>query len=169
MRWGQTLLDPVVPSLAALVRSAGDRYVAHGGELVMLATALLAARHVLLTRREGRATLDAYELVFLGFALFLVMAPGFGVQYVGCVAAALIAMDIRRGVVVATTTGIFVAAIYADFMVSWYPAHSLHAKVPASFTPLALLAWGSIIWAAKDLWRPLAGYPRARGRALTPS
>jgi hypothetical protein len=159
-RWGQRLLEPTVPSLAALVRSAGDLYAAHGGELVMLATALLAARHVLLTRREGRATLDAYELVFLGFALFLVLGPGFGVQYVGCVVAPLIAMNIRRGVDVATATGIFITAVYASFVARWSLPHSMHGPIPGSFTPLALLAWGSVIWASNDLWGALAGRRR---------
>lgn len=166
VRWVRTLLDPVLPSLAALIRSAGNLYLAHGGEVVMVASALLAARHVLLAKREGGAVLDAYELVFLGFALFLVLGPGFGVQYVGCVVAPLIAMNIRRGVVVATATGVFITAVYAFFMVRWLPAHSQHGAIPASFTPLALLAWGSVIWAAKDLWWPLMGR-RGRGRTST--
>lgn len=163
VRWGQTLLDPVLPSLAALVRSAGDLYTAHGGELVLFASAMLAAGHLFLARREGRATLDAYELVFLGFALFLILGPGFGVQYVGCVVAPLLAVSIRRGFVVATATGVFITALYVAFVVSWYPAHSLHQDIPASFTPLALLAWGSVLWAAKDLWSPLMGR-RGEGR-----
>lgn len=160
VRWGHTLLEPVVPSLAGLVRSAGDVYAALGGELVMLATILLAARHVFLTRREGRAVLDAYELVFLAFALFLVLGPGFGVQYVGCVVAPLVAMNIRQGFDIAAATGIFITAIYASFVARWALPHSMHGPIPASFTPLALLAWGSVIWAAKDLWRPLAGRRR---------
>lgn len=163
VRWGHTLLDPVFPPLAVLVRGAGDIYAAYGGEVVMLASAMLAARHVLLSVREGRPALDAYQLVFLGFALFLVLGPGFGVQYVGCVIAPLIAVDIRRGVVVATATGVFITTLYAIFMVRWLPAHSLHENLPASITPLALLAWGSVIWAAKDLRWPLLG--RGPGRS----
>jgi hypothetical protein len=172
VRWGQTLFEPIVPSLAALVRSAGDLYAAHGGELVMLATAFLAARHAFLARREGRAALNAYELVFLGFAFFLVLGPGFGVQYVGCVVAPLIAMNIRRGIVVATATGVFITAIYATFMGAWFPAHSMHGAIPASFTPLALTAWGAVLWAAKDLWGPLAprrGHVGPGGPGRTPS
>lgn len=160
VRWGQTLLEPVLPSLAALVRDAGDVYAAHGGELVLFASAMLAAGHLFLARREGRATLDAYELVFLGFALFLVLGPGFGVQYVGCVVAPLLAVHVRRGFVVATATGVFITALYVAFVVRWFPAHSLHQDIPASFTPLALLAWGSVIWAARDLWSPLMGRRR---------
>ena len=107
--------------------------------------------------------LDSYELVFLGFAAFLVLAPGFGVQYVGCVVAPLIAMNIRKGIDVATATGLLITAVYATFTASWSMPHSMHAPIPARFTPLALLAWGSVIWAAKDLWRPLAGRPGTGG------
>lgn len=167
VRWGETLLDPVLPSLAGFVRGAGDLYAAYGGELVVLASTVLAAGHALLARREGRAVLDAYELVFLGFAFFLVLGPGFGVQYVGCVIAPLIAMNIRRGVVVAATTGVFITALYVAFMVRWFPAHSLHEDIPASVTPLALLAWGSVIWATKDLWPSLLGRDGGRVASRT--
>lgn len=157
VRWGRRLVDPLAPSLAELVRGAGNLYVAYGGELVMAVTALVAARHALLVRREGRAVLDAYELVFLGFAVFLLLGPGFGVQYVGCVVAPLIAVSIRRGVVVATATGIFITAIYVHFVVQWLPTYSVHMPLPASFTPLALLAWGSVLWAVTYHWGKLAG------------
>ena len=164
VRWAEALLGLVSSSAASFVRGAGDLYAAYGGELVMLASAALAVRHLLLAKREGGAVLDAYALVFLGFALFLVLGPGFGVQYVGCVIAPLIAVNIRRGVLVAAATGIFVTVLYVLFMVRWFPAHSLHEDFPAGITPLALLAWGSVIWASKDLWPVLA-----RGRADGPA
>lgn len=155
VRWGQALLDPVVPGLGHLVREAGDLYLGHGGEVVIVAATALAVVHGVVARRAGRAVLDAYELVALGFGLFLVLAPGFGVQYVGCVIAPLIAVSIRRGVIVATTTGVFITAVYAHFVVAWLPVYSLHSEIPARFSPLALLAWGSVVWAMKDVWRPL--------------
>lgn len=155
VRWGEILLDPVAPVVAGWMRTGGDAYLSYGGEIVMAATALLAGRQLVVSRRNGRTALDAYELTFLGFAIFLLFGPGFGVQYVGCVVAPLMAVAVRRGFVVASITGVFITAVYVYFVVDWSPVRSVHTDMPPGFTPLALLAWGSVLWAAWISFRPL--------------
>lgn len=157
VRCSRVLAELVSPALGEMVRGLGDLYIAYGGELVVIATALLALRHAVRTQLPR---LDAYQLILLGFAVFLLFGPGFGVQYVGCVVAPIIAGSIRRGVVVATVTGIYITAVYAWFVVDWSPIYSVHSDIPWGLSPLGLVAWGTVLWACQDLLSGVMGRDR---------
>lgn len=154
VRLTHALVELVSPRAGEVVRGFGDLYVSYGGELVVLASAILALYHAV---SRGRPRLDAYQLILLGFAIFLLFGPGFGLQYVGCVVAPLMAINVHRGVVVATVTGVYITAVYAWFVVDWNTIYSVHSDVPWWLSPLGLLAWGTVIWACQDLPRALTG------------
>jgi hypothetical protein len=160
VRLTRALADTVSEVPGYIVRILGGVYGAHGGELVLIASAAFAWWHFTRSRRDGEARFDAYELVALGFVLFLLLTPGFAVQYVGGVVAPLIATGIRRGVVVATVTGAFITALYAFFVVDWSPILSVHGPMPDAFTPLSMAAWLVLLWAGRGLVRSGGGGAR---------
>lgn len=150
VRWSQFWTEGVSQDLATGIRAFGTWYSVAGGKLLLLGSAALALWHHLVSRRlpAGRTVLDAYELSTLAFAMFLVFASGFGVQYVGCVVAPLMACHLLRGTLVATTSGVFIGMAYLFFVTEWWPVFSDHQPIPASFTPVSALAWFSIAYAA---------------------
>ena len=143
----------VSPALADLTQRAGNWYFVRGSTVLLLATAVLAAWHVWLRQERGRQ-LDAFQLGSLAFGSFLLIGSGFGVQYVMCIVAPLLAWRIRDGAVVAWTSGLFILAVYLRFAVNWLPFASSHGPIPGAFAPLGLLAWLTI---AAACWRIVHG------------
>jgi hypothetical protein len=141
------------PTVADLAQRAGNWYVVRGSAVLLLATAALAAWHLWLRKERGRH-LDAYQLGALAFGLFLLIGSGFGVQYVICIAAPLLAWSIRDGAVVAWSTGLFILVVYVHFVYSWLPIASEHNLIPGAFSPLGLAAWLTV---AASCWRIVSG------------
>jgi hypothetical protein len=129
--------------VADAIQRAGDWYAVHGAAVLFAAVGVFAAWHVWLRRRRRRA-FDAYQLEAWTCGLFLLFGSGFGVQYVGCIVAPLLAWSIWDGVLVASATGVFIGAVYATFMLSWAPMASHHGPIPSSLIGLAIVAWITI-------------------------
>src|SRR5262249_34571347 len=75
-------------------------------------------------RRAGRCVDE--RLPIIAIALFLVLAPGFAVQYVHYLCPLLFLVDIAAGVAYAWAAGAFLAAAYGQFLVSWLPLTTWH-------------------------------------------
>jgi len=146
VRWAYRWTYYWFPGFADAAREFGNFYSAIGGKLLLLGSALLGAAHALQSRklRPGRTLLNAYQLCTLAFALFLLLGSGFGVQYVGCIVAPMIATSVLSGVLVSTTTGVFITVVYLHFVTDWWPVFSDHKPIPGYFSPWANLAWFSI-------------------------
>lgn len=155
VRWVQGLTYYWFPAISDGVREFGNLYSAFGGKLLLLGSALLGLWHALASRSlgAGRTLLDSYELCVLGFAMFLLLGSGFGVQYVGCIVAPLVATGLLSSLLVSTTTGVFITAVYLRFVTEWWPVFSDHQPIPASFSPWANLAWLSIAFVAYGILR----------------
>jgi hypothetical protein len=114
---------------------------------------MAAGRYVILLAVLGVALLSKYrrrmlmtEQAALGAALFLVLAPGFAVQYVVFVAPLLCVVDFPEGVWWGWTSGVFIGAVYVMFRVSWMPLQSWHTgffQFPA--TVLGMMAWAVLV------------------------
>ena len=83
------------------------------------------------------------EQAALGAALFLVLAPGFGVQYVVFVLPLLCFVDFPEGVLWGWTSGVFIGAVYWMFRVSWMPLQSWHV----GFVQFPAIVLGMVAWA----------------------
>jgi hypothetical protein len=141
-----------VQHLATPVR---DTFLVLGRYLVMGAVLALAAGSRL------RLRLSMCEQAALAASLFLLLAPGFGVQYVAFPAPLLLAVDAAAGVFWGVASGLFIGALYAGYLVpgpEWYS--SFRAPFPGWSPELGLVAWtGLAVWTCHRIavaWRAAA-------------
>jgi hypothetical protein len=137
------------PQLARYIEMIGAMWGELGSKFLLVVTSGLAAAHAL-RRYPG---LDAYAISALAFCLFLVLASGFGVQYMGAVAPLLFACRIRDGFMVATVSGLFIALIYASFVQTWSPTFGQHGYFSAAFAVPSFITWYVTLRAAMRIWR----------------
>jgi hypothetical protein len=155
--WGAELVARVfvvaseksVPALSLWIREAADSYSLSSGSILLVISAGIAAWQLWFARRK----LDAYALTTLGFASFLMFGGGFGVQYLGCVIAPLLACTLTHGALVSAILGVTAFFIYFYFVVQWSPVYSEHYFIPPEFGALSVLCWLALASAALHLLR----------------
>jgi hypothetical protein len=136
------------PDIIAPVDWFGAFYARNGSKILMAVTTALA-----LWQWRSRRGLDTYAMVALCYSLFLVLASGFGVQYVGVAVPFLIARRVREGFAVGTMAGIFIGLIYCSFVRTWTPIYSQHSFFPPTFAPAAFATWWLLARACLRIWR----------------
>lgn len=108
-----------------------------------------------LARAKGRW--NRYELLFVTFALFLILTPGFGVQYTALAGLPLFAVRPKLGVIYSLACGVFLVNVYNDFWTGHLPAYSRITSLlgpPTIYYGLA--TWGTIVVALLTvLLRPM--------------
>jgi hypothetical protein len=108
-----------------------------------------------------------YELGALAWALFLILTPGFGVQYAVSVLPLLLVSDLRCALEYSLTAGLMMLIVYTYGMPFVYPLRALVQYFP--FPPLAMI-FGVIAWVAliRFAWRTTAAlvWPRAAAAPL---
>jgi hypothetical protein len=128
-RWGlNALLEPL--------GGVHELFRRRGRHLVILA--LCVVGYVGGSRRRW----SACELTTLALATFLLLTPGFGVQYTVWVLPVLLAVDLRLGALYGTVAGVFLLAVYTQFWTGTWPAYSLFQ---GPYAP-APVAWGVVAW-----------------------
>jgi hypothetical protein len=149
--WGILLLlkrMAVIPSLHDFALYLWNWFRANGRYIVAASVLALG----LLSRFRWR--LPMTEQMAIAGALFLVLAPGFGVQYVVLIAPLLCLVDLRTGILWGWISGAFIASVYWVFMVQWWPASSWFGSLfPYPTWVVGLAAWGILVFL---LWRHLA-------------
>jgi hypothetical protein len=116
------------------------------GRYIVVASVLASG---LLSR--SRLHLPMTELMAIGGALFLVLAPGFGVQYVVLIAPLLCLVDLKAGIAWGWISGAFIGSVYSVFMFQWWPALSKFTSAfPSPTWIVGLAAWGMLVL---FLWR----------------
>lgn len=131
-----------LPALAVEIREAGSWYLGAGGKVLLAASSAFALWHA----GPGRRRFDAYELCALTFLAFLILASGFGVQYMGCVVAPLFACWVAGGTIAGATTGLMIGAIYLSFLLTWHPLYSYHDRlVPDELSGVTMATWLTLI------------------------
>jgi len=149
--WGMLLLLrrlTLISSLHAFAVPAFNWFRADGRYIVVAGVLGLG----LLSRLRWR--LPMAEQLAIGGALFLVLAPGFGVQYVVLVAPLLCLVDLRMGIVWGWISGVFIGWVYWIFMVQYWPPWStFYSVIPYPVWLAGLAAWGTLVL---FLWQRLS-------------
>ena len=157
--WGiEAFLSPGVGQgrLGPLFASLGHAW-SRGGEWVMFAAVLAAAW---LSRRGGHGAVQA---VFLAIGTFLLLTPGFGVQYTILVLPLFFAHDLGRAALYGTLAGLFIGISYIDFWNGQTPWVSLFAgPYPPPAPAFGIAAWCALLAGLAHAIRPV----RLRGHAL---
>lgn len=138
------------------VSAAAQWYHGTGRNLLF---ALIAA-WAILARVRGRWT--RYEIAAVTFAIFLIIAPGFGVQYLVILVPLMFAVRPRQAFLYSTVAGVFAGTLYLVVHVTGsFPARSNLNRYPPPETLLGLVAWGVLVrfvvtvwWAKPSVLRP---------------
>jgi hypothetical protein len=113
-----------------------ERYSSLGRQLILFSVCVAA-----LVFGPSRR-LSAWSLTALCLALFLVLVPGFGVQYLVYVAPMLFAVSPWLGFRYACLAGLFVGAVYLSFWDGSVPYHTQFAgNFPGATVPFGILTW----------------------------
>lgn len=136
------------PAIARNVDELGALY-ARTGSMILLAVTTALAGYELITRHKH----DAYAVAAMCFGLFLVLASGFGVQYLGAVVPLLLALRIRDGFLYASMSGVFIGLLYCSFVRTWTPIFSQHNYFSAAFAAPAFATWWLLIVYTLRVWR----------------
>ena len=117
-----------------------------------------------LSGRWGR-----YELAAVTFAIFLVLTPGFGVQYTVLVGLLLFAVRVDVATVYGLVAGLFLAAVYAAFRIGPVPLYSeWRSVIPPVPAFLGLMTWLLLVYfLIAILMRPVG--PAAEAADMRPT
>jgi hypothetical protein len=124
-------------TVAPLAKALAAAYLPKGRYVILLAVGLLSIAAFFQRRWSS------YELGALAWALFLILTPGFGLQYTVCIVPLLFAAHVKRAISYSIFAGIFIGIIYASVM-SW--TLPLRADLQIPFQPGAVL-FGVLAWA----------------------
>ena len=123
--WGLCLvserLEPAFPAAAATLWG----FLAHDAKYVLLAATVLYA----LLCRTAR-TLTPYKVGAFTLMSFLVLAPGFGVQYLIYPAPFLLMTSPRRALIYTLLAGTYALSLYRWYWTGAFPPTSLFSRYP---------------------------------------
>lgn len=89
---------------------------------------------------------DAYQLAAIAFATFLVLTPGFGVQYTVYVVPVLFAVSLGWGTAYGWAAGAFIFAVYFSFWNGALPLESIfRGPFPLPSALVGLVPWALLI------------------------
>jgi len=133
--YGEAGWDPAHP---------GERVIALYYGKTRYVILLLIALWGLLARIKPRWTV--YEIAAVVFAVFLILAPGFGVQYTVLIGLPLFAARPRWAIVYAVLAGLFVTATYFVYLTDSFPFYSDWVTLlPYPVAALGLATWFLLI------------------------
>ena len=146
-------------TFAAYLMKVRAAFIPGGRYLIVITITLFCILTALRRRRLG------YELGALAWVFFLLLTPGYSVQYSVCALPLLFAANISRAVMYSITAGAMLLVIYTENMTLALPLHALVQTHP--FPRLALvfgvLAWGALFGFAlatfRGIWEPESGRP----------
>ena len=134
-----------IPALKNLVTQIGNIYIPSGRYLILGSVVLLSLLHKI----QGRQ--DIYELGALCLAIFLILTPGFGVQYLAIVCPLMFAVNLKWATIYSVLAGVFTFSIYYVFWLGKIPFHSQFTTIfPMPPSLLGLLTWVFLI---RFAWR----------------
>jgi Glycosyltransferase family 87 len=107
-----------------------------------------------------------YQLGAIGFGIFLVLAPGFGVQYTASVVPLLFAASPAWGALFGLVAGLFVGVVYFTFVTAgppWFSQFEERFTMPSHL--VGLLAWWVMLeYVVRELTQPRGRHCHAASR-----
>ncbi|MGV3622195.1 MAG: glycosyltransferase 87 family protein [Archangium sp.] len=132
---GMLLLSSSTRRIETVAPQAIELYVQYSRVILLLAISGAA-----LWARRVRA--DLYVSVALALTFFLILTPGFGVQYTVLLCPILFAVSLRWGWAWTTVAGLFIFVPYFVFMEKTFPWQSgFRSRYPHPAPLLGFLAW----------------------------
>lgn len=127
--------------LRRLSRLARPIFMAYGRWLIVVMVLAVS----LWSRRRGRAR--SYDVPAMCLASFLILTPGFGVQYTIYVAPLLIAAGLAWGAAYSLLAGTFLFLVYYAFLTSSEPPFSsiIGGSFPLSSAAVGLASWTLLV------------------------
>lgn len=137
----RSLLEPWGINLLLMHSAAAtDLYRKMGGSVIIAMIVVLAVYQLF------RKSFKLEEVTTLAICIFLVFAPGFGIQYLIYAAPLLLLVSTRIAVWYHLCAGGMALACYGSFLSSWYPLGSYHTgPFPSSVALVGGLAWVSLV------------------------
>lgn len=118
------------------------------GKYVIIAAVIAWAVLARLLKRWNR-----YELAAVTFILFLILTPGFGVQYTVLPGLLVFAIRPMMGAIYGLLAGVFVVAAYWFNWTGTWPAMSQWTTLlPLHVAFLGLVVWLALIWIMVQIW-----------------
>ncbi len=154
-RWGvgffqspETPHDTLPPNYD--IHTPGAWYYFHGRYIVLF----LVGAWSVASRLLGRW--DLYEVAAVTLAIFLIFAPGFGVQYTCMLLPLLFVLRPRMATLYGAVAGLFLLAVYFINWTGEFPFFSyFHSQFPTPSPWFGLAAWGILVaFVAIALVRP---------------
>lgn len=103
---------------------------------------IIASILLLVALQFSRHVFSVVELATASMCLFLLLAPGFGIQYMIYPAPLLVLSAPRWAAWFNLVAGSMALSCYWSFLVSWWPLSTVHLRdLPVITTWLGLLAW----------------------------
>jgi hypothetical protein len=166
--WGIPVLLKALDKLSRLVAQpiadwfslAVENYRHVGRYLIVFSIAAVCLLGM--TRRR----LGRYDLATVSICFFLILAPGFGLQYVVYVVPFIFVQSVGWGALYASVSGIYIGLVYHHFLVGYAPVASAHTfPYPREYAIPATITWGVLVAVlTKTLLRP-SSQPRVSGPA----
>ncbi|HYZ84739.1 MAG TPA: hypothetical protein VE621_10065 [Bryobacteraceae bacterium] len=142
--WGLlAFLNPAseTQNIAPFFAPIRDAFLRHGRYWMFAAIVIVS----ILARYRFRWSMPVR--MGLAAALFLILAPGFGVQYVGFVAPLVMAASLRHGALWGWLSGIFAGLVYWIFLTSTHPVASVLTRwYPEPASMVGLVSWAGLIY-----------------------
>ncbi|MDA2929807.1 glycosyltransferase 87 family protein [Acidobacteria bacterium AH-259-O06] len=124
------------PRVAFLLHNMTIWYGNYGRVLVLCLILALSIYAYLISRY------NRYELAAISLAVFLVFAPGFGIQYLAIIAPFLFSLSLRLGTIYSVLVGLFSGLVYYHFLIQWMPLATLHnSRFPPSAWLPSFMTW----------------------------
>lgn len=128
-----------VPRLARWAASSVDQYTSNYRYFLLAALVLSAVW----ARRTG---MSAAASALVAMCLFLILTPGFGVQYTAILCPLMFAVNYRWGLAWATVSGACILVLYVAYYDGTTPWHSTFTgPFPTLARMTGLVAWGLLI------------------------
>ena len=125
------------PAFAEYATKPRELFVPNARYAILLLVVVFSLISAVRRRRGG------YELGALAWALFLVLTPGYGVQYAVCVLPLLFAADRKHAILYSANAGIMMFFIYTAQMKFEFP---LQARVQYFPLPPVAVLFGVLAW-----------------------
>lgn len=154
--WGMALLLQIAEGLMQKIGGVQPKYLSiyasFAGSLILLTGALGALKLLWRLPRGSLTFRRALMLAVMSYLLFLLLTPGFGIQYLYPLPPFFFLISPRSGWWWSLACGFLLAAVYFQFTVSFWPWMTIHtSQWNVGSVMVGLLLWLGMLRALRQL------------------